>query len=76
MSGKNPLNSCIAIFVLGYLLQQMGVPLMLLAISHQVEVKSTHATARQPDLIVHTVESDAAILSGGNFYRLAIHHLY
>lgn len=70
MSGENPLNPCIAIFILGYLLQQMAVPLMLLAIGHQIEVRSTHATARQPDLIVHTIESDAAILSGGKILPL------
>ena len=64
MSGEYPLNSCIAIFVLGYFLQEIDIPLRLLVIGHQIEVKSTYATCRQPDLIVHTPESDAAILSG------------
>ena len=64
MSGENPLNPCIAMFVLGYLLQEIGIPLRLLVIGHQVEVRSTHATCRQPDLIVHTPESYEAILSG------------
>ena len=64
MSGENPLNPCIAMFVLGYLLQEIGIPLRLLVIGHQIEVKSSHATCRQPDLIVHTPESYAAILSG------------
>ena len=64
MSGEYPLNSCIAIFVLGYLLQEMDIPLKLLVIGHQIEVRSTYATCRQPDLIVHTPESDAAILGG------------
>ena len=54
----------IAIFLLGYLLQEIGIPLRLLVIGHQVEVRSTYATCRQPDLVVHTPESDAAILSG------------
>jgi len=70
MSGENPLNPCIAIFVLGYLLQEMGVPLMLLAIGHQIEVRSSYATARQPDLIIHTVDSRIAILSGEKVLRL------
>ncbi len=70
MSGENPLNPCIAIFVLGYLLQEMGVPLMLLAIGHQIEVRSSYATARQPDLIIHTVDSRTAILSGEKVLRL------
>ena len=56
MSGENPLNPCIAMFVLGYLLQEIGIPLRLLVIGHQVEVRSTYATCRQPDLIVHTPE--------------------
>ena len=64
ISGENPLNPCIAIFLLGYLLQEIGIPLRLLVIGHQIEVRSTHATCRQPDLIVHTPESYAAILSG------------
>ena len=64
ISGENPLNPFIAMFVLGYFLQEMGIPLKLLAIGHQVEVRSSYATCRQPDLIVHTPESRAAILSG------------
>lgn len=62
MSGENPLNPSIAIFVLGYLLQQMNVPLRLLVIGHQIEVRSSYATCRQPDLVVHTVESDVALV--------------
>jgi len=62
MSGENPLNPRIAIFVLGYLLQQMNVPLRLLVIGHQIEVRSSYATCRQPDLMVHTVESDVALV--------------
>ena len=61
MSGEHPLNPRIAIFLLGYLLQEMGIPLRLLVIGHQIEVRSTYATCRQPDLMVHTVESDAAL---------------
>ena len=70
MSGEYPLNSCIAIFVLGYLLQEIGIPLKLLVIGHQIEVRSSHATCRQPDLMVHTPESDAAILSGVRVLKL------
>ena len=63
MSGENPLNPCIAVMLL-FLFSRLGIAEQLLAIGHQVEVKSTHATCRQPDLIVHTPESYAAILSG------------
>ena len=64
MSAEQPLNPCIAIFLLTTFLQSLGVPFYLLAIGHQIEVRSTYATCRQPDLVVHTPESDAAILSG------------
>ena len=63
MSGENPLNPCIAVMLL-FLFSRLGIAEQLLAIGHQVEVRSTHATCRQPDLIVHTPESYAAILSG------------
>jgi len=42
----------------------MGIPHYRLAIGHQIAVSSTKATARQPDLVVHTEASAAAILSG------------
>ena len=64
MSAEQPLNTCIAIFLLTTFLQSLGVPFYLLAIGHQIEVTSTHVTCRQPDLVVHTPESDSAILSG------------
>ena len=63
MSGENPLNPCIAVMLL-FLFSRLGIAEQLLAIGHQVEVRSTYATCRQPDLIVHTPESYAAILSG------------
>ena len=64
MSGENPLNPFIAMFVLGYFLQEMGIPLRFLVIGHQIAVSRTKATARQPDLIVHSEESARAIVSG------------
>ena len=70
MSAEHPLNPCIAIFLLTTFLQSLEVPFYLLAIGHQVEVKSSYVTCRQPDLIVHTPESDAAILSGGKVLNL------
>ena len=63
MSGENPLTPCIAVMLL-FLFSRLGIAEQLLAIGHQVEVRSTHATCRQPDLIVHTPESYVAILSG------------
>ena len=40
---------------------RLGVAKNLLAIGHQLEVRSSYATCRQPNLIIHTVESDAAL---------------
>ena len=63
MSGENPLNPCIAVMLL-FLFSRLGIAEQLLAIGHQIEVRSSYATCRQPDLVVHTPESYAAILSG------------
>ena len=63
MSGENPLNPCIAAMLL-FLFHDLGMARILLTIGHQVEVRSSYATCRQPDLIVHTIESRRAILSG------------
>jgi Uma2 family endonuclease len=69
MSGENPLNPCIAM-VLVFLFHDLGIARTLLAIGHQIEVRSSYATCRQPDLIVHTFESRTAILSGDRVLRL------
>jgi len=60
MSGENPLNSRIAVMLL-FLFHDLGIARRLLAIGHQVEVRSSYATCRQPDLMIHTIESDAAL---------------
>ena len=60
MSGENPLNCRIAVMLL-FLFHDLGMARRLLAIGHQVEVRSSYATCRQPDLMIHTVESDAAL---------------
>ncbi len=63
MSAETPLNPCIAMMLV-FLFSDLGVARKLLAIGHQIEVRSRYATARQPDLVVHTIASDAALLSG------------
>lgn len=63
MGAENPLNNTIAIFLISYFLQQ-GIPYYQLATGHQIAVSSIKATARQPDLVVHTEASATAILSG------------
>jgi Uma2 family endonuclease len=69
MGAENPFNVKIAVFLLAYFLQEIGVPYSRLAIGHQLGVSSAKATARQPDLIVHTEASDAAIVADGKLLR-------
>ena len=64
MSGEDPLNPRIAVMLV-FLFRDLGISEQLLAIGHQIEVRSSYATCRDPDLMVHTVESDAA-LGGDN----------
>jgi Uma2 family endonuclease len=63
MGAEDPMNSTIVSFLFAVFLG-MGIPYYRLAIGHQIAVSSTKATARQPDLVVHTEASAAAILSG------------
>jgi Uma2 family endonuclease len=68
MGAENPLNPAIAVFLL-ITFFQMGVPYAQLAIGHQLGVKSSKATARQPDLIVHSAASQAAIFHDGRLLQ-------
>ncbi len=63
MGSENPLNPKIAMLLV-FAFARLGIPEGHLVIGHQIEVRSRYATARQPDLMVHTVESDAALLNG------------
>jgi Uma2 family endonuclease len=68
MGAESPLNPQIASFLFSIFLG-MGLPYYRLVIGHQIGVSSTKATARQPDLIVHSPESDAAISHDGKLLR-------
>lgn len=61
MAPENPLNTTIAVFLLAHFLQ-LGISPYRLAIGHHIQVDSTRASAREPDLIVHSEESASAIL--------------
>lgn len=63
MGAENPLNNTIVSFLFVMFLS-LGIPYYRLAIGHQIAISSTKATARQPDLVVHTEASATAILSG------------
>jgi Uma2 family endonuclease len=68
MGAENPLNPLITAFLM-FLFADLGIPRKNLVIGHQVGVSSSMATARQPDLIIHTNESRAAILDDGKILR-------
>ena len=63
MGAENPINPCIAAMLM-FLFGDLGISRKLLAIGHQIEVSSRYVTARQPDLVVHTLESDEALFRG------------
>ena len=71
MSGENPLNCRIAVMLL-FLFHDLGIARQLLSIGHQVEVRSSYATCRQPDFMIHTVESDAALRGGDKVLYLGL----
>lgn len=71
MGAENPINVTIAMFLVSYFLQ-LGVSYRLLAIGHQIGVSPTQATARQPDLIVHTEASKAAIIKDQKLLRFGL----
>ena len=66
---ENPLNKTIVMFLVSYFLR-LGIPYHRLAVGHQLEVTSKKASAREPDLVVHSEESAAAILQDGKLLRL------
>ncbi len=70
MGAEAPINSTIAVFLM-FTFAALGIPHYRFAIGHQIEVDSTKATARQPDLIVHTEASIKAVLSGDKIVRFA-----
>ena len=69
MGAETPLNPRIAAMLM-FLFGDLGIPRKLLAIGHQIEVRSRYATARQPDLVIHTVESDEALSGNEKVLRL------
>lgn len=62
MAPENPLNAMIARFLLVYFIQ-MGISIERVGDKQQIAVISAKATAREPDLTVHSEASAAAILT-------------
>ncbi|MGI0490383.1 Uma2 family endonuclease [Alkalinema pantanalense CENA528] len=61
MGAESTLNNWIAGFLYAYFLQHMGIPFYRLGVKQKIQVNSRFASAREPDLIVHSPESAAAI---------------
>ncbi|MEB3294142.1 MAG: Uma2 family endonuclease [Synechococcales bacterium] len=62
MGTESTLNTLIAMY-LAFTFADLGLPRYLMGIKHKIEVSSGYASARDPDLIVHTEESLLAIES-------------
>jgi Uma2 family endonuclease len=61
MGAESTINTRIASYLHGVFSLLLGLSSYLVAFKQKVEVRSSYASARDPDLIVHTEESDAAI---------------
>jgi Uma2 family endonuclease len=60
MGAESTINTKIAMMLV-FAFADCGVPRDLIAMKQKIEVESNYASARDPDLIIHTEASDAAI---------------
>ncbi|BAU15457.1 hypothetical protein LEP3755_60160 [Leptolyngbya sp. NIES-3755] len=60
MGAEKPINTAIAVFLIGYFLQ-LGIPVSRIGIKHLIAVSSSKVTARDPDLMVHSEASRNAM---------------
>jgi Uma2 family endonuclease len=60
MGTESTINTLIAIYLV-FAFGRLGIPTYRIGIKQKIEVTSSYVTARDPDLIVHTEESFAAI---------------
>jgi Uma2 family endonuclease len=63
MGTESPINTWIAGFIFGVFLQ-MGLPTYRVGFKQKVEVDSIYASARDPDLTIHTEDSATAFDDG------------
>jgi Uma2 family endonuclease len=71
MPAESPKNIQIAIFLLGVFMR-MGIPVERLGIKHLITVISSDATVREPDLVVHSEASAAAMSDTQAIVRLTM----
>ncbi len=72
MGAESTINTLIAVFLIGYWIQ-FGVPAYRLGIKQKIAVGSHRVTARDPDLIVHSEASFAAIYGAKEALLRAMH---
>jgi Uma2 family endonuclease len=60
MGAESTINNWIAGFLFGFFIQ-MGIPAYRLGFKQKVQIKSKYVSARDPDLIIHSDASAAAI---------------
>ncbi|MEP0916294.1 Uma2 family endonuclease [Leptolyngbya sp. DQ-M1] len=60
MGAEKPINTAIAVFLIGYFLQ-LGIPVSRIDIKHLIAVSSSRVTARDPDLMIHSEASRDAM---------------
>ncbi|MBE9033026.1 Uma2 family endonuclease [filamentous cyanobacterium LEGE 11480] len=60
MGAESTINTLIAVFLID-IFRSIGIPLVQIGIKQKIQVKSRYASARDPDFILHTEESFAAI---------------
>ena len=67
MGAEKPINTAIAVFLIGYFLQ-LGIPVSRIGIKHLIAVSSSKVTARDPDLMIHSeVSRDAMSQTAQSF---------
>ncbi|MBD2078912.1 Uma2 family endonuclease [Leptolyngbya sp. FACHB-17] len=60
MGAEKPINTAIAVFLIGYFLQ-LGIPVSRIGIKHLIAGSSSRVTARDPDLMIHSEASRDAM---------------
>lgn len=63
MGAESPINTWIAIFLI-QCLSRLGLAATRFGIKQLIQVESSHTTARDPDLIIHSEDSAAALNDG------------
>jgi Uma2 family endonuclease len=72
MGAESPINTWIAVF-LTFAFRDVGLPAYRFGIKHLIQVDSAYVTARDPDLVIHSEDSAAALADGRKESCLRLH---